>query len=430
MKQKISRRGFCKIAGAGLMAAAAGPTIWVRNAPAQRKTVTMLFNSHFVPQFDQELQRQVSEWGQARGVDARVDLIREQDLGVKLASEAEARTGHDIVVMRWMEAAVHQISLAPMDDVVQDLERSLGAYPETARYLWNIRGQWVSLPYRYDSGVATINTEHWGRIGLDADAVGNLTWNQFAEAAAKLQANNTPVGVAISEAFDSVHFCYVLLWSHGAKAVDAKGNITINSPETAAAIEMAKRIYKFMPQDVLAWDEASNNRALMAGTCAWSINPPSIWAVSKRDKLPVADKLDHVAIPAGPAGRFRTASCYSLGIWNFSPNIDASKDLLRFLMQKDNFIKQVEASGGYNQAFLPGHRGAPIYQRERALRHYEPPKETVQAWGWPAPVSPATGISITLFILPTMFAKAVSGELTTEKSMAWAERQLTRIYRG
>ena len=60
MKKKISRREFCKIAGAGLLATA-GPTILVRNAPAQRKTVTMLFNSHFVPQFDQELQRQVSE---------------------------------------------------------------------------------------------------------------------------------------------------------------------------------------------------------------------------------------------------------------------------------------------------------------------------------------------------------------------------------
>ncbi len=428
--KKISRRGFCKIAGAGFLGAAAGAATWGRPASAQQKTITMLFNSHFVPQFDQELQRQVAEWGKMRGVEARVDLMREQDLGAKLAAEAESRTGHDIVVLRWMEAAVHQHSLVSMDDVVQDLERSLGGYSDTAKYLWQIRGRWIALPYRYDSGVANINTEHWARIGMDADAVGNLTWDQFAEAAAKLQANNTPIGVAISEAFDSVHFCYVLLWSHGAKAVDAKGNITINSPETAAAIEMAKRLYKFMPQDVLAWDEASNNRALMAGTCAWSINPPSIWAVAKRDKLPVADKLDHVALPAGPAGRFRTASCYSVGIWNFSPNVDLAKDLLRYLLQRENFLKQVEASGGYNQPFLPGHRGAPIYQRERALRHYEPAKETVLAWGWPAPASAATGISITLFILPNMFAKAVSGELTTEKAMAWAERQLTRIYRS
>jgi ABC-type glycerol-3-phosphate transport system substrate-binding protein len=244
MGQKISRRGFCKaVAGGTLGTAMAASTTWVRSASAQRKTVTMLFNSHFVPQFDQELQRQAAEWGNMRGVDARVDLMREQDLGAKLAAEAEARTGHDIVVLRWMEAAVHQHSLVAMDDVVGDLERSLGAYSETARYLWHIRGRWVSLPYRYDSGVANINTEHWARIGLDAEAVGNLTWDQFAEAAAKLHANKTPIGVAISEAFDSVHFCYVLLWSHGAKAVDAQGNIVINSKETAAAIEMAKRLF-------------------------------------------------------------------------------------------------------------------------------------------------------------------------------------------
>ena len=431
MGKKISRRGFFKVAGAtALTTAVAGPTLWVRNASAQRKSVSLLVNSHFVPHFNQELERQSAEWGKARGVDTRVDVIAERDLGAKLASEAEGRAGHDIVVLRWMEAPVYQPSLVPMDDLVQELERGLGTFPEMARYVCRIRGRWASLPWRYDSGVAAINTEHWGKIGLSADAVGNLTWDQFIDAAAKLHANGTPVGVAISESFDSTHFCFELLWSHGAKVADDKGNITINTKETAAAIEVAKRLYKFMPPDVLAWDEASNNRAMLAGTCSWSINPPSIWAVAKRDKLPVADKLDHVSVPAGPAGRFRTAAPYSLGVWNFSPNVDAAKDLLRFLMQKENFLKQVEASGGYNQPYLAGHRGAPIYQRERALRHYEPPKETVHAWGWPAPASSATGIMISLFIIPTMFSKAVSGEMTTEKAIAWAERQVTRIYRG
>jgi hypothetical protein len=37
---------------------------------------------------------------------------------------------------------------------------------------------------------------------------------------------------------------------------------------------------------------------------------------------------------------------------------------------------------------------------------------------------------ISLFIIPTMFSKALSGEMTTEKAIAWAERQVTRIYRG
>lgn len=431
MAKKISRRGFCKGMGAvALTTAMTGPTALVRNAHAQRKTVTILVNSHFVPQFNQELQRQVTEWSKARGVDARLDSIAEREIPAKLAVQAESQTGHDIVVLRWMEPAVHQTSLVAMDDLAQELERSLGAWPDMAKYLWRIRGHWAALPWRYDSGLLNINTDHWRTIGLDADAVGNLTWDGFIEAAGKLHAQGTPGGAAISEAYKSNHFCFPLMWSYGAKALDDKGNITINSRETAAAIEVAKRLYKVMPPDVLAWDETVNNRGMMAGTLSWTINSPSILAVAKRDKLPTADKLDLASMPAGPAGRFRSASCYSIGIWNFSSNVSTVKDLLRYLMQKDNFHRQVDASGGYNQPFLSGHRGAPIYLREKALRHYEPPKETVYAWSWPAPSSPATQVSMTLFIIPTMFAKALSGELSTEKAMAWAERQLVRIYRG
>src|SRR5208337_480557 len=198
-------------------------------------------------------------------------------------------------------------------------------------------------------------------IGMSSEDVAKLTWDEFLEAARKLRANNTPVGMAFSDTSDANDDSFSVLWSFGAQMADSKGNVTINSSETAAAIEYVKKLAKFMPEDILAWDDASNNRFMLSGSGSWTLNAPSIWAVAKKDNMPIQAKIDHVPIPAGPAGRFRNALPISLGIWKFSPNIDLAKDLIRFLLKKENYEKQVEASWGYNLPLLVGNRTSKIW---------------------------------------------------------------------
>jgi hypothetical protein len=47
---------------------------------------------------------------------------------------------------------------------------------------------------------------------------------------------------------------------------------------------------QFVPPDVPAWDDASNNKWLIAGRGALIMNPPSAWAVAKRDAPQVAEQ--------------------------------------------------------------------------------------------------------------------------------------------
>ncbi len=427
--KRWSRRKFMKVSGmAALSAAIGGPMVIPRKAAAQKKTVTMLQWSHFVPPFNPELERQVEEWGKLRGVEARVDFIAHRDLPAKLGAEAEARKGHDVVQLRFFDGALHRANLVGVDDLAQELERTTGPWLDIAKYVGFVSGEWCCIPYYYYSTLATINTEYWDKIGMSSETVAKLTWDEFLEAARKLHANNTPVGMAFSDTSDANDDAFSVLWSFGAQMADSKGNVTINSSETAAAIEYVKKLAKFMPEEILAWDDASNNRFMLSGVGSWTPNAPSIWAVAKKDKMTIQAKIDHVPMPAGPAGRFRNALPVSLGIWKFSPNIDLAKDLIRFLLKKENYEKQAEASWGYNKPLLVGNRTSTIWTREKALRHYEPPKETVYVSAYPAPPRPATQIALTLFILPHMFAKAITGEMSTAKAIEWAEKQLKRIY--
>jgi hypothetical protein len=78
------------------------------------------------------------------------------------------------------------------------------------------------------------------------------------------------------------------------------------------------------------------------------MNPPSAWAVAKRDAPKVAEQLWTHGSPAGPKGRFAPFVPYFWGVWNFSKNQAAAKSLIVHLSQPSAAEKMVAASGGYD----------------------------------------------------------------------------------
>ena len=62
----------------------------------------------------------------------------------------------------------------------------------------------------------------------------------------------------------------------------------------------------FLPPDVPAWDDASNNKWLISGKGTLILNPPSAWAVAKRDAPAVAELCWTHGFPGGAEGPFCT----------------------------------------------------------------------------------------------------------------------------
>ena len=62
-----------------------------------------------------------------------------------------------------------------------------------------------------------------------------------------------------------------------------------------------------------SWDDASNNRALISGKAAYIWNPPSAWAVAKRDAPEVAADCWHFPDAARAGGPDGAASAIFLG---------------------------------------------------------------------------------------------------------------------
>ena len=187
-------------------------------------------------------------------------------------------------------------------------------------------------------------------------------------------------------------------------------------------------IVTFFPPDAPAWDNTSNNKWLISGRGALILNPPSAWAVAKRDAPQVAEQLWTHGMPSGPKGRFAPCLPFFWGVWNFSKNKEAAKSLLVHLSQPAAIEQLVAASGGFDlppfTKFATLRTWAEEGPPKGTLYHYPNPHnhQILSIAGAPAPPQIAAQI-FTQGIMTKMTVRHLRGE-AMETTLAWAETEV------
>jgi hypothetical protein len=138
----------------------------------------------------------------------------------------------------------------------------------------------------------------------DKELTDAWTWENFLTAAEKCFKAGYPFGLPMSTCTDSINANGVVFTAYGAQLVDEEGNITVKSDATRQVLEYFQKLVRFVPESVWAWDNASNNKSLISGQTSLIQNPPSAYAVAKRDAPKIAEQLWTVHSPKGPKGRF------------------------------------------------------------------------------------------------------------------------------
>jgi ABC-type glycerol-3-phosphate transport system substrate-binding protein len=360
MANRISRRRALELSAA----ATALPLVHVRTAGAAGK-LSVGFWDHWVPDGNKVMQKQVDAWAKANKVDVRVDYITVN--GNKLlmtgVAEAQARTGHDIMTfLNWDMYNVARY-LAPVEDVMQRLIAKYGPVTKTAEYLGRSEGAWLAVP----TSSGTQNKPPCARIslmkkyGVDVQAMypakpektalaDEWTYDSFlkyAEAAHK-DGKTFGMGLGGGECTDCTDQVGAMFRAYGAALVDGKGTIQVHSDAVQQVLEYSAKLVRFVPDDALIYDDASNNRALISGQSALIFNPPSAWAVAKRDAPTIAADCWTFPPPIGPKGRFVPTVTWFWGVWGFSKNQSAAKDLIEYLMQREQIEERDNVVEGYD----------------------------------------------------------------------------------
>jgi len=447
----VTRRNTLR-AGAGVLAAGALGAAMV-DAQGTGGSLRFAFWDHWVPGSNDALKELCAKWGEQKRVNVQLDFINTtgNQLQLTAAAQAQSRNGHDGISLTPWDVGAYADQLEPVDDVIQRLVAKYGPINPIAEYLGKHGGKWRGVPAT--SGTQTkpacvrfdLMQQHagidvramWPANGQAGPGADTWTWDTFLTAAEKCHAAGFSFGLPMGQFTDAVDWVGALFLSYGAAITDASGKPTVRgNAKLKTAIEYAVRLSKVLPNDVWAWDDASNNRALISGRSALVFNPPSAWAVAKRDAPQVAEKCWTIPMPAGPEGRYLAYLPYTTGIWSFGRNKTAAKELLEFLGQRDSAEATTNKSGGYDIPPFDSMADFKVWEREGPptgtifnypLKAHHKAKYSI-AFS-PAPAELASQMYIQA-LNTKVIARVAQGGETVDQAMGWLEREINNMRRG
>jgi multiple sugar transport system substrate-binding protein len=451
-RKGMDRRQFVTTAGAAVAAVAVGPTILIKRP---QKTLKIIQWSHFVPAYDAWFDKYAKDWGTAKGVEVTVDHIALADLTTRANAEVAAQQGHDLFQFLSPPGAFEP-QVLDMADVVKDAEHAHGPIIDLCkRATFNpVTHKWFGFSDNYVPDPGDYLKSIWTEVGMPN---GPVTWEDLVTAGPQIKAKHPeiqiPIGIGMSQELDTNMATRAMLWSFDGSIQDANENVVLKSDHALEALNFAKRLYEAgMTPAVMSWNAASNNQALNARQTSYILNSISAYRTAQDNKLPIADDIFFVPALKGPRGTAR-ASEHVMGIyaiWKFAQSPDVAKQFLLDLVTRNR--DAIMASKLYNFPSFPGALADPgtAQGKKPAAGNTwidqqlssdpfgsNPPTKlkpigTALQWatniGHPGPANPAESEVFDTFVLPTMFANAVTGRMTPTQALDDAHQQVKKIF--
>jgi len=436
----ITRRTLLGSATAAVAAGAlTGPALldwakaWAQTAPWKPEkgaTLSLLRWKYFVQSEDDQFVKLIDAFTQATGVKVTISRESYEDVQPKASVAANTGAGQDMFWGLYSLPHLFPQKCLDVTDVADYLGKKYGGWVESAQKYGKSGNKWIAIPVCYSGNMLNYRIDASNKAGFSKFPTKT---DEFLEYAKAMKKNNTPGGFALGHASgDGNSWVYWCLWANGGNVVDKNDKVIINSPETEKALTYSKQLFENMIPGTASWNDASNNKAFLAGEIYWTGNGISIYAAAKKDptKNDIAKDMDHAVWPIGPAGKpTELHLMYPILAMTYTKYPQACKALMAFMLEADQFNKWLEASQGYLTHCLNAYDKNPIWTSDPKNTVFgEAAKRTLTAGGLGS-VGEKAAAAISDFVVLDMFASFCTGREDAKGAIKIAERQLQRIYR-
>ena len=246
-----------------------------------------------------------------------------------------------------------------------------------------------------------------------------------------------PIGIGQSQELDSNMALLAFMMCFGSFVQNEHNRPSLNTKATVNAVKFMANLYKSEDPAIFAWNPASNNNYLYAGTASMILNAVSATRTPEDTHLPFSDDLAIWPIPIGPHGRLgleHVMGAYS--IWKFAQNKENAERFLADLCI--NYKQATDASKLYNFPSFPG--AYPFKQIRKAAAadtHKPHGKYTVLTTiaekythniGFPGTTNAAMDEVFSKYLIPAMFAQVSQGKMSAAESVKETDKQVRQIY--
>lgn len=298
-----------------------------------------------------------------------------------------------------------------------------------------VEGKLVAVPWFVDAGLLYYRKDLLEKYGKEVPK----TWADLADTAKAVMDGEEQAGksglqgyVWQGRAYEGLT-CNALEWiaSYGGGGiVDDEGNVTIDNPQAAQALEMARGwIGTISPQGVLSYAEEESRGVFQSGNAVFMRNWPYAWALANAEDSPVKGKVGVAVLPQGDGADAHHASALGgqqLAVSRYSAHPKEATDLVRYLTSAEE-QKRRALEGSFNPTLRSLYADAELVAANPFYKDFLPIVESAVA-------RPSTITGRRYNQVSSAFVRAVHGALSGQgeatTTLVDLNKELDRLSRG
>lgn len=430
-KKATTRRNFLRLAAstAVLCPFFSFPERIIASQPA----LTIAKWAHFLPEFDVWFGKMADEWGRQHDLQVTVDEIPIENVYARARAETSAGDGHDIFIFPWPPAEFQHYAI-DHGGVYQMAASKYGSVPQIAykstfnfknKKYFAVADSWIPTPLLYFEDV-------WQQANMP---YGPLTYTSLHSGGERVRdITGVPCGLALTDTLEGNITCNTILYAFGGTITNGNGEARIDG-RTTAALNFAKSMYRDAgTPDEISWRAGENLSSMLSRKISCTMGSIALLRMAEKQSPDLASKIRIQPPLLGPYGVTafpHVTNCST--VWEFSKNQAVAQQFLADMISQSKTA--FEKSQGCNFPTYPktlpdllvrlendDHADLPSKYRElKDALHWTP------NLGGPGPVTPAWMEMFNTFVIPRMFRRAVTGELSVLDAARAAETEMKQI---
>jgi multiple sugar transport system substrate-binding protein len=433
----FSRRNFIK-ATAGVAAGSAvtgGSALFSPDSQAARSLyfnpekgakLTLLRFKPFIPSEDNAFTINVTRFTQTTGI--QVEVLKEplEKIPTRAAEIANAGEGPDMALSMFEGHHLYPDKLLDLSEVGDHYAKQDGWYAVCEQY-GKREGHWIALPIGVN-GTCIVYRDSWVKEAGFENFPNNF--DDFMKMCKALKKNNHPVGFALGNALgDGNTWTHWLLWGFGAKMVNTRNEVVINSKETLNALEYLKELYETFIPGTINWLDPTNNKAFLDEQISVTNNAVSIYVAARRDGKLFSTDIRHANYPVGPVGKpTELHAIYPIMAFAHTKYPNAVKEFIRFMLDSSQYGQWIASSRAYITHTLKSHEKNPVWFSDPEYKVFSKATERMLWTGYEGQLGKASAACLADAIVLKMFTQVASKEKTPKEAIAIAEQSARKHY--